>query len=192
MPAATPQGSRPVGLRTMQIIMVFSYAHLARPSMRSAQRCEVMSGCRRAATVLHLGSRHVRDRRNVVRRPAGAGVGSSPMLRRRRARVLGRNSQFHVQIRSRRPAHELRRLAYGLFRPRASPASSRGVPLVPYRPVESARRCLAPVTLDEWRFTAQQTDFCGPMRRATSLGRVKRKPRFARERPPGRMQGLVA
>ena len=33
------------------------------------------------------------------------------MLRRRRTRVLGRNSQFHVQIRSRRPAHELRRLA---------------------------------------------------------------------------------
>jgi len=28
----------------MQIIMVFSYAHLARPLMRSAQRCEVMSG----------------------------------------------------------------------------------------------------------------------------------------------------
>jgi hypothetical protein len=43
MPAATPQGWRPVELRTMQIIMVFSYTHLA-PLMRSAQRCEVMNG----------------------------------------------------------------------------------------------------------------------------------------------------
>ena len=60
---------------------------------------------------LHLGSRQIRDRRDIVRRRAGAGVGPSPMLRRRRARIFGRNGQFHVQIRGVRPAHELRRLA---------------------------------------------------------------------------------
>ncbi len=90
----------------MQIIMVFSYARLARPLMRSAQRCEVMSGCRRVATLLHLSARHVRDRRHVVRRCSGAGVGSSPVLRRRRP-VLCRDRQLDVEVGRRGDGEEL-------------------------------------------------------------------------------------
>ena len=54
--------------------------------------------CRRAANLLHLGRRHVRDRRDVVRRRAGAGVGSSPMLRRRRRPVFRRDRELDVEV----------------------------------------------------------------------------------------------